>query len=97
MLLFPTFYEGEGFAGTVIDALAAGVPVLASDWRYNSEIVTDKIGFTYKTRDVNMLADKLFEISQNIEKVNSKKEECIKEAQKYLPENAMKIILENLE
>ena len=33
-LLFPTYYEGEGFAGTLLDAMAAGVPVVASDWRY---------------------------------------------------------------
>ena len=26
-LLFPTYYEGEGFAGTLIDAYSAGVPV----------------------------------------------------------------------
>lgn len=38
-LIFPTYYEGEGFAGTLIDAMAAGVPVIASDWKYNTEIV----------------------------------------------------------
>ncbi|MFR3494185.1 MAG: glycosyltransferase [Blautia sp.] len=32
-LLFPTYYEGEGFAGTIIDAFAAGLPVIASDWK----------------------------------------------------------------
>ena len=31
-LLFPTYYRGEGFAGTLIDAMSAGVPVIASDW-----------------------------------------------------------------
>lgn len=40
-LLFPTYYEGEGFAGTLLDAVAAGVPVIASDWRYNPEIVNE--------------------------------------------------------
>lgn len=44
-LLFPTYYEGEGFAGTLLDAMAAGVPVIASDWRYNPEIVNEKTGY----------------------------------------------------
>lgn len=30
-LLFPTYYEGEGFADTLIDAMCAGLPVVASD------------------------------------------------------------------
>jgi glycosyltransferase involved in cell wall biosynthesis len=42
-LLFTIYYEGEGFAGTVLDAYASGVPVIATNWRYNSEIVQDKI------------------------------------------------------
>jgi glycosyltransferase involved in cell wall biosynthesis len=29
-VLFPTYYEGEGFAGTIIDAHSAGVPIIAS-------------------------------------------------------------------
>lgn len=49
MLLFPTYYEGEGFAGTLIDAYSAGVPVIASDWRYNPEIVNKNVGYVYNT------------------------------------------------
>ena len=34
-LLFPTYYRGECFAGTIIDAYAAGLPIIASDWHDN--------------------------------------------------------------
>lgn len=65
-LLFPTCYEGEGFAGTLIDALAAGVPVIASEWRYNSEIVIPgTTGLLFKTHDVEELTDKLIYIYEN--------------------------------
>lgn len=40
-MLFPTEYEGEGFPGAVLESLMAGVPVIATDWKYNSEIVRD--------------------------------------------------------
>lgn len=48
VLLFPTYYENEGFARTLIDAYSAEVPVIVTDRRYNSELVTDKMGFIYK-------------------------------------------------
>lgn len=53
-LLFPTYYEGEGFAGTIIDAFAAGLPVIASDWKYNSEIIKQGItGVITKTHSIS--------------------------------------------
>ena len=48
-LLFPTKWRPEGFPGTVIDALAAGIPVVASKWRYYSEMLEDGVtGFSYE-------------------------------------------------
>ena len=38
-LLFPTYWKGEGFPGTIIDAYAAGLPVIATDWNANSELI----------------------------------------------------------
>ena len=83
-LLFPTYYEGEGFAGTLIDAMAAGVPIIASDWRYNSEIVQDnRTGFLIKNSE--SLHEKLEFIKSNITLVNDMKKICIEEAKEYLP------------
>jgi glycosyltransferase involved in cell wall biosynthesis len=43
MMLFPTFWSGEGFPGIVIDAFTAGLPVLASDWNFNSDLIEDGV------------------------------------------------------
>jgi glycosyltransferase involved in cell wall biosynthesis len=92
-LLFPTFYEGEGFAGTLIDALAAGVPVLASNWKYNSEIVqTGKTGRIIK----NQLEDELIDIYHHSQEWNSLKSICLNEAKKYQPPIAMRELIERL-
>ena len=32
-LLFPTYYEGECFAGTVLDAFLSRTPIIANDWK----------------------------------------------------------------
>ena len=96
-LLFPTYYEGEGFAGTLIDALAAGVPVIASDWRYNSEIVMPgTTGLLFKTRDVEELTDKLIYIYENQRTWNNLKTKCIAEAKNYVPEMAVSALVEVL-
>lgn len=42
-LLFPTVFPGEGFPGTLIDAFAAGLPIIATDWHCNAEIVEDGV------------------------------------------------------
>jgi len=39
VLLFPTQWVGEGFPGVVLDAYLAGLPVIATDWNMNSEVV----------------------------------------------------------
>jgi glycosyltransferase involved in cell wall biosynthesis len=39
IMLFPSTYPGEGFPGAIVDTFIAGLPVIASNWAYNSEIV----------------------------------------------------------
>lgn len=52
-LIFPTYYEGEGFPGTLLDAMYSGIPVVASDWKYNSEIIKDGVnGFIVPVHDI---------------------------------------------
>ena len=97
-LLFPTYYSGEGFAGTLIDALAAGLPVIASDWRYNSELVEEnKTGLLFQAGDVSALIEKLEEVSENPDICNKMKLQCLKRAYEYLPSNAIKIFFKNME
>lgn len=40
-LLFPTHWSGEGFPGVLIDSYVAGLPVIASDWNMNRELVRE--------------------------------------------------------
>lgn len=41
VMLFPTYWNGEGFPGIVIDANVSGLPIIASDWNMNKEVVVD--------------------------------------------------------
>lgn len=96
-LLFPTYYDGEGFAGTIIDAFAAGVPVIASDWRYNSEIIRPYVnGILVKHKNSGDIVNVLRYIAENIDKWNEMKLGCLKESANYLPSNALKKIINNI-
>lgn len=92
-LLFPTYYEGEGFAGTLIDAYSAGVPVIASDWKYNSELVNKNVGYVYPTGNQLALVDILKETATNPALLLNKKRFCLKEAEKYKVDKAIKVLI----
>lgn len=96
-LLFPTYYEGEGFAGTLIDAYSAGVPVIASDWKYNTELVNENIGYVYKTRDNAALAELLSAVAADPTMILKKKKSCLYEAEKYKIEKAVGVLLDRIE
>lgn len=94
-LLFPTYYAGEGFAGTLIDAMAAGVPVIASDWKYNAEIVREnETGVII--RDGESLEEKLLWLLNNIGFWNAMKRNSVEEAQNYLPARALDVFMKRL-
>jgi|WetSurMetagenome_2_1015567.scaffolds.fasta_scaffold25860_2 glycosyltransferase involved in cell wall biosynthesis len=43
VLLLPSYHPGEGYPAVVLQAYAAGVPVIASDWKDIPEIVEDGV------------------------------------------------------
>lgn len=87
-LLFPTYYSGEGFAGTLLDAMAAGVPVVASDWKYNSEIVIPgKTGILIKAMDREILVHALESTLDDW--WNAMKVSCVEEAKRYAPDTVI--------
>ena len=94
LLLFPTSYVGEGFPGTLLDAFSAGLPVIASDWRYNTELIEDKQeGYIVKTNDVQALTLKLIEIYYEPEQISEMKRKCLKKAWRFHPDIVVKEFL----
>lgn len=55
-LLFPTHWNGEGFPGTIVDAFSAGIPLIATDWNCNGEILENGInGILYPNKEIKTL------------------------------------------
>lgn len=96
-LLFPTVFAGEGFPGTLLDAFHAGLPVIATDWHLNGEIVThEKTGFLYDPAEEAGLKKWMQYAMEHPEQIHQMKLQCLKEAQRYSPEKVMEIIDEKI-
>lgn len=97
-LLFPTFCEGEGFAGTIVDAFAAGIPVIATDWHYNSYIIRNGIdGLVYNPDKPELLTNILVEAAKKPELLNNMKPDCLERAEHFESDKAIKTLLHELD
>lgn len=89
-LLFPTHFYTEGIPGTVIDAYAAGIPVISARWESFSDVVEDgKTGIGYDFEDEKQLEKILIAAAEDPKKLLDMKENCLCKASDYIPENAI--------
>lgn len=96
-LLFPTRYYTEGVPGTIIDAYAAGLPVIASQWESFSDVIDQGItGYGYTFSDREALTNLLFQIAEMPEMITELKENCLKKATYYLPEKSVEVIVHSI-
>lgn len=57
-VLLPTYHQGEGYPAVVLEAYAAGVPVVATNWLSLPEIVEDGVrGFLVPVRSPGKIRD----------------------------------------
>ena len=97
-LLFPTHWDGEGFPGTIVDAYTAGVPVIASDWNANAELVENfQTGWIYPNEKINSLYESIEWAMEHKEQLIDMRTYCRKKAMEYTPEASMQKILVELE
>lgn len=86
-LLFPTKWKLEGIPGTIIDALAAGVPVIAAKWQYYDEMLEDGVtGFGYEFGKNEQLASEVERFVALGDVANELREGCLARAEAYSPE-----------
>ncbi len=95
-LLFPTRFYTEGIPGTIIDAYAAGVPVISARWESFSDIVEENVtGIGYDFASAADLTKKLLYIAENTETICSMKTSCLDYSKRYFPEEAIRILTKN--
>ena len=94
-LLFPTHFYTEGIPGTIIDAYAAGVPVISAKWESYSDVLDEGMtGIGYEFDNENEFENVLLSIAHEPQILLDMKANCIKKAEDYMPETAIQIITE---
>ena len=97
ILLFPTRFMTEGIPGTIIDSLFAGVPVVASKWENYMDILSENENcYLYDMNDIGKLKNilKYVEDTENVVKL---KESTLKSSSKFNKNNAIKVLIKNIE
>lgn len=92
-LLFPTRFYTEGIPGTIIDAYAAGIPVISSKWESFADIIDDnKTGIGFDFDGYNNLVDELFNVAKDPGKLNELKINCLSKSKEFLPSSAVSVL-----
>jgi len=93
-LMFPTRFYTEGIPGTIIDAYAAGVPVISSKWESFNDVVNNEMtGIGYEFMNINELERLLIKISVNPDMIFRMKQNCLKKAEEFMPKEVMRKML----
>lgn len=96
-LLFPTRYYTEGIPGTIIDAYAAGVPVISSEWESFSDLVEDGVtGLKYGFNDSKELVRVLTDILSAPEAIDKMRYACLEKSRSYTPAVAVRKLTERM-
>lgn len=96
-LLFPTHFYTEGIPGTIIDAYAAGVPVISAKWESFEDVVDDGVtGVGYEFDDFDELNSQLFSAVKCIDSFNMLKCNCLEKSRCFTPIVAMRVLSDNL-
>ena len=96
-LIFPTHFYTEGIPGTIIDAYAAGIPLIFAKWESYSDVVKDgKTGLGYDFDNAKQFEEILLSVEKNPRKLFDMKENCISKAKDYMPESALQIMISKI-
>ena len=95
--LFCTTYYGEGFPGAIIDSMIMGLPVIATDWSLNSELVDDnETGLIIEPNNINALQDAIKNFVNNPIDLKIMKKRIIKKAALFHTDNVLKKLEDHL-
>lgn len=96
-LLFPTKFYTEGIPGTIIDAYAAGVPVISAKWESYADVIEEGgTGLGYDFDEVSGMKSILENAVENPEIINGLKNNCLVKTYDYMPEKAIQILIEKI-
>lgn len=98
-MVFPTFYHGEGMAHSIIESFMAGLPVIATDWRFNSELVKEgETGFLISVDNLEEdLFNKIIYVIQNKNLIKNMRNNCFAISKEFDSDRVLKSFIDKIE
>ena len=98
LMLFPTYYYGEGFPGNVVDAYNTGLPIIASDWLYNKDVIKNgRNGFLVPVKDSVAMANAIENLYNDRKLHYQMALNCIEDAAQYHPDKVLRELYKVIE
>ncbi len=86
-LVLPTYHDGEGYPGVILEAYCAGLPVICTRWRVLPELVDEDCGLLVPPRDRAALQDAMLTLQRDVDRYNRLRQGAIEKARQYSTEN----------
>jgi glycosyltransferase involved in cell wall biosynthesis len=83
MLLFPTFYAGEGYSGVIVEAAQVGLPILLSRWQALPEMFPEDAVFFVNPGQVDEIAAVIRTVLSEPELLRERSERAKAHANRY--------------
>ncbi len=97
-LIFPTKFYTEGVPGTLIDAMAAGVPVISALWVNHKDVFFEGItGWGYEFNNLNQFKDLLIKAAQNPNEFLSMKKTALAQAKNFEPNKSISKLIKRID
>lgn len=89
-MLFPTYWPGEGFPGIIVDAFIASLPVIATDWAHNREIIEhQQTGIIIPPHSPEALAQQMHHLANAPMEISRMSQNCRDKAKLYDTRNVL--------
>ena len=90
-MLFPTYYYGEGFPGCVVDAYYSALPIIATDWLYNTDVIKDGYnGLIVPIKSPDAIADAIIKLYNDRKSHLEIRKNNLLESNQYRPDKVLK-------
>jgi glycosyltransferase involved in cell wall biosynthesis len=84
VLVLPTYHPGEGYPGAILEAYAAGLPVIATRWRSIPEIVEHGVsGLLTEPGDADALARAIADLYDHPNRMNALRRGALARAESF--------------
>ena len=90
VMLFPTYWKGEGLAGVFIDAFISGLPMIVTDWAHNRAFMDeDETAIFISVHNVVALREKMQECINGKYDLDTMAKNCQMHAERFNVDNVV--------